>query len=305
MTKEASRFGKVAVLYGGWAAERPVSLKSGAAVLAALQESGVDAHGIDVDRNILSVLQAGQFDRVFNILHGRGGEDGVIQGALELLDLPYTGCGVKASAISMDKLMTKRLWLGAGLPTPKYRVLNANTDFAAVVAELGLPLIVKPASEGSSIGISKVTDAAELKPAYEAAAKSDPVVIVEQWITGAEYTAGILAGEPLPLIRVEVPGVFYDYEAKYISNDTRYFCPCGLSDTEEQQARQLALDAFAAVGGCGWGRVDMMRDQQGNNWLIEVNTNPGMTDHSLVPMAARAVGMDFNSLVLRILETTL
>jgi D-alanine-D-alanine ligase len=305
MTKEASRFGKVAVLYGGWAAERPVSLKSGAAVLAALQESGVDAHGIDVDRNILSVLQAGQFDRVFNILHGRGGEDGVIQGALELLDLPYTGCGVKASAISMDKLMTKRLWLGAGLPTPKYRVLNANTDFAAVVAELGLPLIVKPASEGSSIGISKVIDAAELKPAYEAAAKSDPVVIVEQWITGAEYTAGILAGEPLPLIRVEVPGVFYDYEAKYISNDTRYFCPCGLSDTEEQQARQLALDAFAAVGGCGWGRVDMMRDQQGNNWLIEVNTNPGMTDHSLVPMAARAVGMDFNSLVLRILETTL
>jgi D-alanine-D-alanine ligase len=292
-------------LYGGWAAERPVSLKSGAAVLAALQESGVDAHGIDVNRNILSVLQAGQFDRVFNILHGRGGEDGVIQGALELLDLPYTGCGVKASAISMDKLMTKRLWLGAGLPTPKYRVLNANTDFAAVVAELGLPLIVKPASEGSSIGISKVTDAAELKPAYEAAAKSDPVVIVEQWITGAEYTAGILAGEPLPLIRVEVPGVFYDYEAKYISNDTRYFCPCGLSDTEEQQARQLALDAFAAVGGCGWGRVDMMRDQQGNNWLIEVNTNPGMTDHSLVPMAARAVGMDFNSLVLRILETTL
>lgn len=305
MTKEASRFGKVAVLYGGWAAERPVSLKSGAAVLAALQESGVDAHGIDVNRNILSVLQAGQFDRVFNILHGRGGEDGVIQGALELLDLPYTGCGVKASAISMDKLMTKRLWLGAGLPTPKYRVLNANTDFAAVVAELGLPLIVKPASEGSSIGISKVTDAAELKPAYEAAAKSDPVVIVEQWITGAEYTAGILAGEPLPLIRVEVPGVFYDYEAKYISNDTRYFCPCGLSDTEEQKARQLALDAFAAVGGRGWGRVDMMCDQQGNNWLIEVNTNPGMTDHSLVPMAARAVGMDFNSLVLQILETTL
>ncbi|TXH75685.1 MAG: D-alanine--D-alanine ligase [Thiothrix sp.] len=305
MTKEASRFGKVAVLYGGWAAERPVSLKSGAAVLAALQESGVDAHGIDVDRNILSVLQAGQYDRVFNILHGRGGEDGVIQGALELLDLPYTGCGVKASAISMDKLMTKRLWLGAGLPTPKYRVLNANTDFAAVVAELGLPLIVKPASEGSSIGISKVTDAAELKPAYEAAAKSDPVVIVEQWVTVAEYTAGILAGEPLPLIRVEVPGVFYDYEAKYISNDTRYFCPCGLSATEEQKARQLALDAFAVVGGRGWGRVDMMRDQQGNNWLIEVNTNPGMTDHSLVPMAARAVGMDFNSLVLRILETTL
>ncbi|HPY38978.1 MAG TPA: D-alanine--D-alanine ligase [Thiolinea sp.] len=305
MDKEHTRFGKVAVLYGGWAAERPVSLKSGAAVLAALQESGVDAHGIDVDRNILSVLQAGHYDRVFNILHGRGGEDGVIQGALELLDLPYTGCGVKASAISMDKLMTKRLWLGAGLPTPNYRVLTAETDFEAVVVELGLPLIVKPASEGSSIGISKVTEAGALKPAYEAAANSDPVVIVEQWITGAEYTAGILAGEPLPLIRIEVPGVLYDYDAKYISNDTRYFCPCGLSEAEEQAMRDLALTAFAAVGGQGWGRVDMMRDQQGKAWLIEVNTNPGMTDHSLVPMAARAVGMDFKALVLRILETSL
>ncbi|TXH67538.1 MAG: D-alanine--D-alanine ligase [Thiothrix sp.] len=305
MSEKTTCFGKVAVLYGGWAAERPVSLKSGAAVLAALQESGVDAHGVDVDRNILSVLQAGNYDRVFNILHGRGGEDGVIQGALELLGLPYTGCGVKASAISMDKLMTKRLWLGAGLPTPHYRVLTAETDFEAVVAELGLPLIVKPASEGSSIGISKVTEAAALKPAYEAAAQSDPVVIVEQWITGSEYTAGILAGEPLPLIRVEVPGVFYDYEAKYISNDTRYFCPCGLSEADEQAVRQLALQAFAAVGGRGWGRVDMMRDQQGRTWLIEVNTNPGMTDHSLVPMAARAVGMDFQTLVLRILETTL
>lgn len=305
MSEKSPRFGKVAVLYGGWAAERPVSLKSGAAVLAALQESGVDAHGIDVDRNILSVLQAGNYDRVFNILHGRGGEDGVIQGALELLGLPYTGCGVKASAISMDKLMTKRLWLGAGLPTPHYRVLTAETDFDAVVADLGLPLIVKPASEGSSIGISKVTEAVALKSAYEAAVQSDPVVIVEQWITGSEYTAGILAGEPLPLIRVEVPGVFYDYEAKYISNDTRYFCPCGLTEAEELHVRQLALQAFAAVGGRGWGRVDMMRDQQGNTWLIEVNTNPGMTDHSLVPMAARAVGMDFKALVLRILETTL
>ncbi len=305
MSEKSPRFGKVAVLYGGWAAERPVSLKSGAAVLEALQESGVDAHGIDVDRNILGVLQAGNYDRVFNILHGRGGEDGVIQGALELLGLPYTGCGVKASAISMDKLMTKRLWLGAGLPTPHYRVLTAETDFDAVVADLGLPLIVKPASEGSSIGISKVTEAVALKSAYEAAVQSDPVVIVEQWITGSEYTAGILAGEPLPLIRVEVPGVFYDYEAKYISNDTRYFCPCGLTETEEFHVRQLALQAFAAVGGRGWGRVDMMRDQQGNMWLIEVNTNPGMTDHSLVPMAARAVGMDFKALVLRILETTL
>lgn len=299
------RFGKVAVLYGGWAAERPVSLKSGAAVLKALQDSDVDAHGIDVGKDILRVLQEGQFDRVFNILHGRGGEDGVLQGALELLGLPYTGCGVCASAISMDKLMTKRLWAGTGLPTPAYRVLTAETDFDAVVKELGLPLMVKPVTEGSSIGLSKVTDGTQLKAAYLKAAERDPVVIAEQWITGAEYTAGILAGESLPLIKLEVPGDFYDYEAKYISDDTRYFCPCGLEPHEEKAMQALARDAFAAVGGKGWGRIDLMRDQQGKAWLLEVNTNPGMTDHSLVPMAARAIGMDFKTLVVRILETTL
>ncbi|WP_020394261.1 D-alanine--D-alanine ligase [Thiolinea disciformis] len=299
------RFGKVAVLYGGWAAERPVSLKSGAAVLKALQESGVDAHGIDVDKTVLRVLQEGKFDRVFNILHGRGGEDGVLQGALELLDLPYTGCGVRASAVSMDKLMTKRLWAGTGLPTPAYHVLNADTDFDAVVKALGLPLMVKPVTEGSSIGLSKVTEASQLKAAYLKAVERDPVVIAEQWITGAEYTAGILAGESLPLIKLEVPGDFYDYEAKYISDDTRYFCPCGLEPDEEKAMQALAREAFAAVGGKGWGRIDLMRDQQGKAWLLEVNTNPGMTDHSLVPMAARAIGMDFNSLVVRILETTL
>lgn len=299
------KFGKVAVLYGGWAAERPVSLKSGAAVLAALQASGVDAHGIDVDRNIISVLQAGNFDRVFNILHGAGGEDGVLQGALEILGIPYTGCGVMASAISMDKLMTKRVWAGAGLPTPAYRVLTADTDFAAVVAELGLPLMVKPATEGSSIGMSKVKAAADLASAYHQAAECSAVVIAEQWVTGAEYTAGIVAGTSLPLIRLEVPGEFYDYAAKYLSDDTRYFCPCGLETVEEQAMQTLAQQAFAAVGGHGWGRVDMMRDTQGKVWLIEVNTNPGMTDHSLVPMGARAIGMDFNALVLRILETTL
>ncbi len=299
------KFGKVAVLYGGWAAERPVSLKSGAAVLKGLQESGVDAIGIDVDRNIINVLQDGKFDRVFNILHGAGGEDGVLQGTLEILGIPYTGCGVMASAISMDKLMTKRVWAGAGLPTPAYRVLTADTDFAAVVAELGLPLMVKPATEGSSIGMSKVKAAADLAGAYHKAAECSSVVIAEQWVTGAEYTAGIVAGESLPLIRLEVPGEFYDYEAKYISDDTRYFCPCGLAAAEEQAMQVLAQQAFAAVGGRGWGRVDMMRDASGKAWLIEVNTNPGMTDHSLVPMGARAVGMDFNALVVRILETTL
>lgn len=300
-----AKFGKVAVLYGGWAAERPVSLKSGAAVLKALQASGVDAHGIDVGRNIISVLQAGKFDRVFNILHGAGGEDGVLQGALEILGLPYTGCGVMASAISMDKLMTKRLWAGAGLPTPAYRVLTADADFDGVVAELGLPLMVKPATEGSSIGMSKVKVAGELESAYRKAAECSSAVLVEQWVTGAEYTAGIVAGESLPLIRLEVPGEFYDYEAKYLSDDTRYFCPCGLDAAEEQAMQQLARQAFDVVGGRGWGRVDMMRDAAGNAWLIEVNTNPGMTDHSLVPMGARVAGMDFNALVMRILETTL
>ncbi len=299
-----AKFGKVAVLYGGWAAERPVSLKSGAAVLKGLQDSGVDAHGIDVDRNIINVLQEGNFDRVFNILHGAGGEDGVLQGALEILGIPYTGCGVMASAISMDKLMTKRVWAGAGLPIPAYRVLAADTDFAAVVSELGLPLMVKPATEGSSIGMSKVTEAGGLETAYRKAAECSSTVIAEQWITGAEYTAGIVAGESLPLIRLEVPGGFYDYEAKYLRDDTRYHCPCGLDAADEQAMQQLARQAFDAVGGRGWGRVDMMRDAQGNAWLIEVNTNPGMTDHSLIPMGARAIGMDFNALVVRILETT-
>lgn len=300
-----AKFGKVAVLYGGWAAERAVSLNSGAAVLKGLQDSGVDAHGIDVDRNIINVLQAGNFDRVFNILHGAGGEDGVLQGALEILGIPYTGCGVMASAISMDKLMTKRLWAGAGLPTPDYRILTAESNFTAVVTELGLPLMVKPAAEGSSIGMSKVSVAGDLEKAYRKAAECNCTVIAEQWITGAEYTAGIVGEVSLPLIRLEVPGEFYDYEAKYISNDTRYHCPCGLDEAEEKAMQQLAREAFDTIGCRGWGRVDMMRDKQGKTWLIEVNTNPGMTDHSLIPMGARAIGVDFNALVVRILETTL
>ncbi|WP_020560351.1 D-alanine--D-alanine ligase [Thiofilum flexile] len=305
MNDNKKRFGKVAVLYGGWSAERPVSLKSGAQVLQGLLEAGVDAQGIDAGRDIIDVLKAGHYDRVFNIMHGRGGEDGVIQGALELLGIPYTGCGVMASAISMDKLVTKRLWLGMGLPTPNYRVLTAESDFDAVVAELGLPLMVKPVKEGSSIGMTKVKEANQLAAAYHKAAECCPVVIAEQWITGQEFTAGILDLTPLPLIRVEVPGEFYTYDAKYISNETQYHCPCGLTPALEAQLQQLALSAFQAVGGSGWGRVDMMLDNKQRPWLIEVNTNPGMTDHSLVPMAARQAGMSFSQLVVKVLETTL
>nr|HPQ95452.1 D-alanine--D-alanine ligase [Thiolinea sp.] len=275
------------------------------AVLRGLQEAGVDAHGVDVGPDILTVLQHGNFDRVFNILHGRGGEDGVLQGALELLGLPYTGCGVMASALCMDKLATKRIWEGAGLPTPKYRVLTAETDFDAVVAELDLPLAVKPVREGSTVGISKVKVAGRLKAAYELAAAHDPVVIAEQWIIGKEYTAGILDGGALPLIRIEPEGEIYDYEAKYISDSTAYICPCGLEPSQEQDMQQLALQAFQVVNGHGWGRVDLMRGEDGRSWLIEVNTNPGMTDHSLVPKAAAAVGLSFSQLVVRILETTL
>ncbi|HPE59707.1 MAG TPA: D-alanine--D-alanine ligase [Thiolinea sp.] len=305
MSKGMERFGRVAVLYGGRNAEREVSLNSGAAVLRGLKEAGVDAHGVDVGPDILTVLQQGNFDRVFNILHGRGGEDGVMQGALELLGLPYTGCGVMASALCMDKLATKRLWRGAGLPTPEYRVLTAETDFNAVVAELGLPLAVKPVREGSTVGISKVKEAGKLKAAYELAAVHDPVVIAEQWIIGKEYTAGILDGRALPLIRIEPEGEIYDYEAKYISDNTAYICPCGLEPGQEQAMQQLALKAFQVVNGHGWGRVDLMHGEDGRSWLIEVNTNPGMTDHSLVPKAAAAVGLSFSQLVVSILETTL
>lgn len=299
------KFGKVAVLMGGWSAEREVSLNSGQAVLSALQAAEVDAHGVDVGRDILDVLRAGEFDRAFLILHGRGGEDGVIQGALEVLGLPYTGCGVMASAISMNKLMTKRVWLGSDLPTPKYEMLSADSDFAAVVERLGLPLMVKPAKEGSSIGMSKVTQADQLADAYSQAANYDTQVFAEQWITGNEFTCAILNGEAQPLIRLEVHNAFYDYEAKYQSNDTRYHCPCGLNKEDEQVLQNLALKAFDAVGGEGWGRIDIMRDEQGKAWLIEVNTAPGMTDHSLVPMAARANGMSFQALVVKVLATTL
>ncbi|MBK8898650.1 MAG: D-alanine--D-alanine ligase [Candidatus Competibacteraceae bacterium] len=302
---DPAAFGKVAVLMGGWSAEREVSLKSGAAVLAALRAREVNAHGIDADRAVLNALAAGKFDRAFIILHGRGGEDGVVQGALEMLGIPYTGSGVLASALGMDKLRTKQLWLGMGLPTPPYRRVDSAGELAAAAGELGLPLAVKPSREGSSIGISRVDEASQVSGAWERAAACDSPVLVEPWIVGQEYTGAVLQGEALPLIRLETPRAFYDYEAKYHADDTRYLCPCGLPAAREAELRELVRRAYAAVGGYGWGRVDLLVDGQGQPWLLEVNTVPGMTDHSLVPMAARATGVNFEALVWRILETSL
>jgi D-alanine-D-alanine ligase len=302
---DAARFGKVAVLLGGLSAEREVSLKSGNAVLTALKQRGVDAHAIDAGRSVLTDLANGNFDRVFIVLHGRGGEDGTIQGALETLGLPFTGSGVMASALAMDKLRTKWMWLGQGLPTPGYRVLHDDSDFAGVVKDLGLPLIVKPSHEGSSIGVTKVKSADQLQKAYNDAKKFDSEIIVETWITGKEYTAAILGQQVLPLIRLETPNEFYDYDAKYVANSTGYHIPCGLDAQAEQQMQALALQAFNAVGASGWGRVDFMCDETGTPWLIEVNTIPGMTDHSLVPMAAKAAGISFDELCIRILQQTL
>jgi D-alanine-D-alanine ligase len=303
----AKRFGKVAVMLGGTSAERPVSLNSGAAVLAALTRQGVDAHAFDPANRNLGDLISGEFDRVFIALHGRYGEDGCMQGALELLDLPYTGSGVMASAIAMDKWRTKLLWRAAGLPTADWAILDAASDYAAVEQKLGLPIFVKPAREGSSIGMSKVTAPATLQAAYETAVEHDALVLAEKFIDGAEFTVGILGDTALPLIRLAPAAdkAFYDFEAKYLRNDTQYHCPAGLPDAQEAALRQLALDAFRLVDGRGWGRVDLMLDSLGNPYLLEVNTSPGMTDHSLVPMAARAAGLDFDTLCLKILEQTL
>jgi D-alanine-D-alanine ligase len=294
--------GKVAVLLGGRSAEREVSLRSGAMVLQALRASGIDAHPFDPKERALSELIAERFERVFIALHGRFGEDGTMQGALELLELPYTGSGVLASALAMDKWRTKLVWQASGIPTPPYCMLDRETDWAAVVAELGLPLMVKPACEGSSIGISKVTSIEQLEPAYRLAATHDSQVLAEQFIEGQELTAAILDQQALPLIALETPRVFYDYEAKYHAHDTRYVVPCGLAAEREQALQTLALQAFRALGAEGWGRVDLMLDRAGRPYFLELNTVPGMTDHSLVPMAARACGIEFDRLVLRILE---
>jgi D-alanine-D-alanine ligase len=296
------RFGKVAVLYGGRSAEREVSLKSGAAVLAALQRSGVDAHGFDPSVQDLHTLLDEGYQNVFIALHGRYGEDGTVQGALELMGIPYSGSGVLASALAMDKWRTKLVWQAAGLPIPAYELLSAESDFAAVAARLGLPLFVKPANEGSSVGITKVKQASDLQAAYEEAAKHDKLVIVESFVGGGEYTAAIVDGKALPIIKIEPANEFYDYEAKYLRDDTRYLCPCGLAPEQESAMQHLAQQAFALIGGEGWGRVDFLTDVEGNPYLLEINTSPGMTDHSLVPMAARKSGMTFEQLVLRVLE---
>lgn len=297
-------FGRVAVLFGGTSAEREISLKSGQAVLQALQQAGVNAQAFDPAEQDIGSITA--YDRAFIVLHGRGGEDGTMQGALELLGVPYTGSGVLASALGMDKTRTKQLWLGCGLPTPAYARLTANTDFGQVIADLGLPLMVKPAHEGSSIGMRKVDKAEDLQPAYEFAAQYDSEIIAEKWVTGKEYTIVILGDKALPIIRLQPHQShgFYDFEAKYNANDTQYLCPCGLSNEDEQALQALALRAFDMVGATGWGRIDAMRDEQGNFWLLEVNTVPGMTDHSLVPMAAKAAGLSFEQLVLTILAQT-
>jgi D-alanine-D-alanine ligase len=288
---------------GGRSAEREISLKSGTMVLAALKKSGVDAHAFDPRDSGLNELKAQRFDRAFIALHGRFGEDGTVQGALEYLGIPYTGSGVMASAIAMDKWRTKLLWQAAGVPTPRWELMTGRTDFVALASRLGLPLMVKPAREGSSIGMSKVTSVEKLAPAYELAARYDEVVIAESFVQGAELTAAVLGDEVLPLIRLETPREFYDYEAKYFAADTRYICPSGLPEGTERSVRQQALEAFRLLGCSGWGRVDAMLAGDGNAYLLEINTIPGMTDHSLVPMAARAKGISFEQLVVRILET--
>lgn len=296
-------FGKVAVLMGGRSAEREISLKSGAMVLGALKRSGVDAYAFDPSERRLDELGAEGFACAFIALHGRFGEDGTVQGALEYLGIPYTGSGVMASALAMDKWRTKLLWQAAGMPTPAYELLTRESDPAAVVARLGVPLMVKPACEGSSIGMTKVTTAEALGAAYELAAGYDASVLAETFVEGLELTAGILDDEPLPLIRLETPRTFYDYEAKYFADDTRYICPSGLPEHQEQRLQEVALAAFELLGCRGWGRVDLMLDRAGEPALLEVNTVPGMTDHSLVPMAARAKGMSFEDLCVRILES--
>ena len=293
--------GKVAVLMGGLSAEREVSLKSGAAVLSALQQRNVNAHGVDVGENIIEVLQAGNFDRVFIVLHGRGGEDGVIQAVLETLRIPFTGSGVLGSALCMDKIKSKQVWRAAGLSTPPFTVLDEWSHWSEVAAELGLPIAVKPVREGSSLGTTRVELSENLEDAWRTAARFNDDVMAEPWVEGDEYTVAILAGEALPVIRLDTPREFYDYEAKYESNDTSYHCPCGLDEKTEQRLQAIALKAFNTLGARAWGRVDLIMGDNGQPWLLENNTVPGMTDHSLVPMAAKEAGIEFDELVWRIL----
>lgn len=298
----SERFGKVAVLMGGASAEREISLMSGRAVLAALQKSGVDAHAFDPAERPLWALKEEGFQRVFIALHGRGGEDGTVQGALEVLGIPYTGSGVMASALSMDKWRTKMVWHASRLPTPDWHILRADSDWDAVADELGLPLFVKPAREGSSVGVSKVTRATDLRAAWEAAVRHDPLVIAERFIEGEELTAAFLGQRPLPLVRIVAPGGNYDWQNKYFSDETKYFCPSGLPESAEETIQDLVMEAARLLDCRGWGRADLIMDAAGKPWLLEMNTAPGMTAHSLVPMAARAAGIDFERLCLEILE---
>jgi len=301
-----SEFGKVAVLMGGPSSEREISFLSGNAVLSALKGRGIDAHAFDPAERSVYELKRDGFDRVFIALHGRFGEDGTVQGALEVLGIPYTGSGVMASALAMDKWRTKLVWLASGIPTPRYRVVDAGSDWWSVVAELGLPLIVKPSREGSTIGITRVdkVDRDELASAYAAAAKHDDLVIVEEFVSGTELTTSILGERALPLIRIEAPEGNYDYHHKYFSDETKYFCPCGIDDGLEREIQQQSLDAFRIVGCSGWGRLDLILAANGRWSFLEVNTCPGMTGHSLVPMAAKQAGLSFSDLCVEILRGT-
>lgn len=301
---DPARYGRVAVLMGGTSAERAVSLETGTAVCAALQRRGIDACTVDVGADFLPAFAGAGFDRAFIALHGRGGEDGTMQGALATLGIPFTGSGVLGSALAMDKVRTKWVWQHHGLPTPRYLEIDADPDVERVITALGLPLMVKPVHEGSSCGATPVRSAAALAQAWRKARALDARVLVEQLIEGAEYTVGILGDQVLPVIKLETPNEFYDYEAKYLLDTTRYLCPCGLPPERERDIGQLALRAFRLAGASGWGRVDLMLDGAGQPYLLEVNTVPGMTSHSLVPMAARHAGIGFDDLVLRILDTS-
>ena len=306
-TTDPGEFGRVAVLMGGSSSEREVSLDSGRNVLEALRSRGIDAHAVDGIPALVDALVHVQFDRVFNILHGNkgGGEDGVLQGLLDAFEVPYTGCGVLASALTMDKIRTKQVWLSAGLPTPKFLRLSPGSDVRAAALQLGLPVFVKPSSEGSSVGVARVVDEAAIDDAIRVAQEYGGEMLMEQMVVGDELTVGILGEIALPSIRIVPKGEWYDYNAKYIADDTQYLCP-GLEGAEEEQIRRIALDAFRAAGCTGWGRVDVMRDRaSGQLHLLEVNTAPGMTSHSLVPKAARALGLEFDELCWRILEQSL
>jgi D-alanine-D-alanine ligase len=294
--------GKVAVLYGGSSAEREISILSGTGVLKALRDKGVDAHAFDPAERDLAELKREGFARCFIALHGRGGEDGSLQGALEYLGVPYTGSGVLGSALAMDKERAKLLWKARGLPTPEYEMLESGSDLQAVARRLGLPIVVKPVLEGSSIGVTKVRAAGELDEAYALAVNYESAVMAEKCIEGPEYTASVLGNAALPLIRIDAPEGNYDYQNKYFTDDTKYVCPSGLPAPKEESLKSLALDSFKALGCAGWGRVDLMLDPDGAPWLLEVNTAPGMTGHSLVPMAARAVGISYEDLCVKILE---